>query len=354
MLHEKLGDPARLGARGATGFSDRVQALAPIGLSRLQTEFVVIVALHGGYCLQRQYDKFIGLRHGQTTHDFFNRLIASRLATRLQLARHRGYIYHLRAKALYRAIGQVDNRNRRRASSAQIARKLMILDYVLTTQPREWLATEHDKVAAFETQFGVPRVDLPQRRYRSRDRGRAHLFRYFVHKLPIAVDDNGTSVKFVYLAVDQSGDGFRTFLSDHARLFAQLPTWTIVVICPHHVNGLSACREIFARHLANQSSSIIGTGNREDLLWFFRAKLAVERNELKHLSVADLNRFRDLRQGLATGDVEQLFASWKVQGDAALAVDQSWGADPPAAKGHLIEHSLPFSYEQFGSLAGIA
>lgn len=335
-------------------FDERVRALAPIGLSRLQTEFVVTVALHGGYCLQRQYNAFAGLRHGQVAHDFFSRLIASRLATRIQLARHRGYIYHLRAKALYRALRQVDNRNRRSASAAQIARKLMILDYVLTTQPRAWLATEQDKVAAFSTQFDVPRVDLPQRRYRSRDGGRAHLSRYFVHKLPIALDGDAPSARFVYLAVDQSGDGFKTFLTDHARLLGCLQTWTIVVICPRHINGLPACREIFARSLAKQFSRISGTRNREDLLWFFRARLAVERNELRDLSVADLNRFRDLRQSLASGDVDQLFDSWKAHGDAALAADENWRADPPTTKGHLVEHSLPFPYEQFGSLPGIA
>lgn len=353
MFHENLGDPARLGNWGAITFDERVRALAPIGLSRLQTEFVVIVALHGGYCLQRQYDEFVGLRHGQVAHDFFSRLIATRLAMRLQLARHRGYIYHLRAKALYRAIGQVDNRNRRRASSAQIARKLMILDYILSTEPREWLATEQDKVAAFETRFGVPRGDLPQRRYRSRIAGRAPLSRYFVHKLPIALDDQAPSARFAYLAVDQSGEGFKTFLTDHSRLLVQLPTWTIVVICPQHINGLPACREIFARNLAKQSSTI-GTGNREDLLWFFRARLAIDRNELKDLSVADLNRYRDLRQSLATVDIEPLFASWKTLGDAALPADEKWRGAPPVTKGRLVEHSLPFRYEQFGSWPGIA
>ena len=119
-------------------FDERVRALAPLRLSSVQTEFIVTVALHGGYCLQRQYDAFVGHRHGQVASDFFSRLLSSRLATRIQVARHRGFIYHLHAKPLYRALHQVDNRNRRRASSAYIARKLMVLDYVLATQPRAW------------------------------------------------------------------------------------------------------------------------------------------------------------------------------------------------------------------------
>lgn len=174
------------GGTAVMTFEERVRAIESIGLPRRQTEFLVTVALHGGYCLQRQYDAFVGRRHGQVACDFFERLVTSRLATRLQLARHRGFIYHLHAKGLYRMLGQVDNRNRRRASAAHIARKLMVLDYVLATPSRHWLATEHDKVGVLTTRFAIPAEELPQRRYLSRGDRRAPTSRYFVHKLPMA------------------------------------------------------------------------------------------------------------------------------------------------------------------------
>jgi hypothetical protein len=74
----------------------------------------------------------------------------------------RGHVYHLHATSLYRAIGEKDNRNRRDAPPERIARRLMLLDYILL-QRGVWLATEREKVKVFTTRFGVPESALPQR-----------------------------------------------------------------------------------------------------------------------------------------------------------------------------------------------
>jgi hypothetical protein len=137
-------------------FEERVPALALLGFSERQTRFLVTVALHGGFCLRRQYVTFAGLKYGAGVRDFLDRLVVRKLATRFAFRRDRGHVYHLRASAIYDPIGQPDNRNRRSASAALIARKLMILDYVLAHPNVEWLATEEDKVAFFITRFGVP------------------------------------------------------------------------------------------------------------------------------------------------------------------------------------------------------
>jgi hypothetical protein len=347
-------DPATVSGPGAITFEERVQMLAPIGLPRRQTEFVVTVALNGGYCLQRQYDAFVGRRHGQVASDLFDRLITQRLATRVRLARHRGYIYHLHAKGLYRALGQEDNRNRRRASAAQIARKLMVLDYVIAAPNREWLATEHDKVVALTTRFNVPMVDLPRRRYRSRGDRLAPTYRYFVNKLPIAMADGELAVEFVYLVLDKSGAGFETFLHDHARLLGRLSVSTIVAICPRQLDGLPACRQVFRQRLSTTMALASGQLNREDLRWFFRAHLAIDRNDLRSLSVADLNRYRELRTHLATPAVERLFVAWQALGDSALANIDGQQIEAPASQVRLAEYTLPFGYEQFGSMPGLA
>ena len=335
-------------------FVERVQTLAPIGLPRRQTEFVVTVALHGGYCLQRQYDAFVGRRHGQVASDLFDRLITQRLATRVRLARHRGYIYHLHAKGLYRALGQEDNRNRRRASVAQIARKLMVLDYVIATPTREWLATEHDKVAALTTRFNVPMVDLPRRRYRSRGDRHAPTYRYFVNKLPIAVADGEPAVEFVHLVLDKSGAGLETFLDDHARLLSRLPVSTIIADLPSPTGRSPACRQAFARKRSAASALARSKVDREALRWFFRARLVVDRHDFRSLSVADLNRYRELRTQLETPAYEQLFVSWQALGDCALADEDARRIETPAPQVRLVEYTLPFAYEQFGLFPGLA
>ena len=68
-----------------------------------------------------------------------------------------------------------------------IARKLMLLDYVLSEPTGDWYATEDDKVAVFTTRFGVPKVYLPQRVYGPKRRPETHTTRYFDQQLPIRV-----------------------------------------------------------------------------------------------------------------------------------------------------------------------
>ena len=353
MLNGELGSTI-LGVAGAIAFEERIRRLEPLRLARRQTEFVVTVALHGGYCLQRQYDAFVSRSHGQVACDFFDRLIAERLATRIQIARHRGYIYHLRAKGLYRALGQEDNRNRRSTSAAQIARKLMVLDYVLATESREWLATEQDKVAVLTNRLKVPALDLPQRHFRSRDRSRAPTDRYFLNKLPIRVRDGDSRVEFVYLVLDKSGAGLETFLKDHARLLRRLRCSTIICICSREFDGLPACRRVFPRALETMLTSGNIEFDRDDLQWFFRKRPEVDRNDLRAFSIADLDRYRELREQFATEEFERLFRSWQALGDGALIDDERRRDNSPPPQVNMVEYTLPFAYEQFGSWPGLA
>ena len=136
-------------------FGERVTALEPLGFSHRQTEFLVTVALHSGFCLRRHYMAFAGLKYGAGVRDFLDRLVARGLARRSQFRADRGHVYHLHNTRIYAAINQDDNRNRRRTSPALIARKLMLLDYVLGEPSVDWYATEQDKVALFTTRFGI-------------------------------------------------------------------------------------------------------------------------------------------------------------------------------------------------------
>ena len=106
-----------------------------------------------------------GLQYGKNVREFLDGLVARRLAAREACRGDRGYLYHLHARSIYRALQQDDNRNRRRTSLAAIGRKLMLLDFVIGQPGVEWFATEADKVALFTQRFGVPAADLPQRSY---------------------------------------------------------------------------------------------------------------------------------------------------------------------------------------------
>jgi hypothetical protein len=332
-------------------FDERVAALRPLGLGPRQTAFLALVALHGGYCVRRQFDTFVGRVHGAVGRAFFATLAARKLATTIRYRRHRGLIYHVQPKSLYRALDQVANRNRRLVSPALIARKLMVLDYVLTAPPSEWLATEADKVAWFTTQAAISPVDLPQRSYHARSPTTPLATRYFVHKLPIRVTAPGAPVEFVHLVVDETGRHFRRFLEDHTRLLTRLPAWMITLVCPHHLpEGPARCERVFHEtFLRSAPPRHVGTA---DLSWFFRTRVAIDRGDFDALTAKDLDRFRNLRDSLTSASVERLYLEWQRRGEVALTT--AGGSELRADAVHRVRtYRVPSRYEQFGALPGL-
>jgi hypothetical protein len=333
-------------------FDERVTALAPLGFTPRQTRFLVTAALHSGYCLRRQYLAFAGVRYGKNVRDFLEALVSRQLAQRFLYQPNRGHVYHLHAKALYRALAQRDNRNRRQVSAAVIARKLMLLDYVLTVPDGEWYATEEDKVALFSRERGIPLGDLPQREYAPTDRRSQTTTRYFIHKLPVYLAPDRAVVHFVYLVNDETGHGLAQFLHDHVRLFSALPTWSVVAVCPRGLNGLPACRPVFDRFGATTWRPAPSEG-MGDVRWFFASRRLVESGDLRSLSVADLDRFREARRRFASAHMEALYGAWLAHGERVLAHESDRAPEIPAPAAQLVLRELPSTYSQFGSWPGV-
>jgi hypothetical protein len=333
-------------------FDERVTALAPLGFTGRQTRFLVTAALHSGYCLRRQYLAFAGLRYGKNVRDFLDGLVSQQLAHRFLYQANRGHVYHLHATSLYRALKQRDNRNRRQVSPAGIARKLMVLDYVLTVPGAEWYATEEDKVALFTGDLGIPIGDLPSRVYQPNDLRGGATMRQFIHKLPVYRTGDRGVVHFVYLVNDETGHGIEQFLHDHVRLFGALPGWVVDAVCPRGLNGLPACRIAFSRFVSTTWQPAGGEG-MPDVRWFFATRQRVEGGDLRALSVADLDRFREARVGFASARLEALYGAWLTHGDRAL--DHADAVRPVMAAPitQLVERELPSTYSQFGSWPGV-
>jgi hypothetical protein len=333
-------------------FEDRLTALEPLGFTSRQTRFIALVALHSGYCLRRQYSAFAGIRYGKNVCDFLETLVARGLAERFTQRADRGLIYHLQARSLYRALGQDDNRNRRGASAALIARKIMVLDYVLRHAEVDWLSTEDEKVDLFEARYGVPRRDLPQRVFAASAPVASGTTRCFTNKLPIAVVGDPPVASFVCLVTDSTGRGLEQFLKDHGRLFAWLPAWTVIAISANPT-ALLACEATFQRHV--QQPTATASASTEDLAWFFTTRQAVDQGDVSGLSVAAIDRFRTLREAFRRPIFDELYLSWRREGDAAL-VRHAASVRQPALRsvGTLVTELLPFDYSQFGSLPGVA
>ena len=252
----------------------------------------------------------------------------------------------------YRALGQRDNRNRRQVSPAVIARKLMLLDYVLTVPDAEWYATEEDKVALLTREWGIPLGELPRREYAPTDRRSRTTTRYFIHKLPVYVTSDRTVVHFVYLVNDDNGHGLEQFLHDHVRLFSALPAWSVVAVCARGLNGLPACRTVFDRFAATTWRPAPPEG-MADVRWFFATRQLVESGDLRTLSVADLDRFREARRRFACAQMEALYGAWLAHGARGLDRGNGQRQEMPARAGQLVTRELASTYSQFGSLAGV-
>lgn len=326
-------------------FEERVRALEHLRLTDRQTRFLVTVALHSGYCVRRQYLEFAGVRYGKNVRDFLDGLVFRGLALRFTYRLDRGHVYHLHARSIYRALRQDDNRNRRVASPALIARKLMLLDLALAEPTVEWLVTEDDKVEFFADRCGVDRVALPQRTFEAGSNEEAASTRYFVHKLPIYLAGQPAIPHFVYLASDASPLAFEQFLREHSRLWSRLPAWKIVCVKPMHVSDLRTFELGFRQFLAGSSS-----GRQDRLRKYFGVRRLVEDDRLGQLTVDDLYQYRKASRLYSTPAFDRLYADWLRDGDSVLGPLN----DMPSTAGALEIRTLAHPYEQFGTMAGVA
>jgi hypothetical protein len=328
-------------------FDERVRALEPLGLTLRQARFLVTVALHGGYCVRRQYAAFAGAGYGKNVRDFLDGLVVRGIARRSTFRADRGHVYHVHDKAIYRALEQEDNRNRRVASAALIARKLMVLDYVVSQPHAEWIATEADKVALFTRRFAVDEDDLPCRIYEAASADDGRTARYFIHKLPIYLTGDPAVPHFVYLAADGSAESFEHFLRDHRRLLARLPAWAVVCVQSGHQRAEARLAGAFDRFIAGADGAV----DAEPLRRYFAARRLVDGQQLSTLSVSDLNEYRAARRRYAGAAIERLYHAWVADGDQVLADAM---VSRPVGDGRLLMRTLAHPYEQFGSMAGVA
>ena len=330
-------------------FEDRVNALLPLGLTQRQTRFLVTVALHGGFCLRRQYATFAGIEYGKHVRDFLDTLMTRELARRIVYKSNRGFLYHVYAKAVYRAIAQEDNRNRRIASPALVARKVMLLDAVIATRGVEWFATENDKVELFSRHFNVHAAALPHRRYASTESDGPDTVRAFVHKLPIYLPCDSNVPHFVCLADGVGDGGCEAFLRDHARLLVSLDSWVLVAIGPEGRCDFAAAERAFKRFCDGGSNA--PALDTAELGWYCRTRKAVERNQLDCVSVSELGKFRDVRRRLEPTLIDGIYEEWLAAGDAVFERCHSRNRHCPNAR--FEARALPYRYTQFGDLPGV-
>lgn len=162
------------------------------GLGQRAAAWTTCAALHAGIFIRPQLRAWLRIPNANFERAEASRIIASLrdlgLATEDELGGI-GRFVHIHAKQVYRALGEPDNRHRRRPGREKAIERLLCLDYVLDHPDADWLPTEGGKTKACE-EAGIDPAKWPRKVYPTQD-GKGETTRFFVEKFPLAVDPEG-------------------------------------------------------------------------------------------------------------------------------------------------------------------
>jgi hypothetical protein len=326
--------------------SERAKLLAPFGFTERQLRFLATVMLHSGVFVGRQYAAFAGITHGQKVHDFVDKLLVRKLATPLELgSTGRTRIFHVHHKPLYAAIGEPDNRNRRRVTIDRALERLMILDGVLGDRSVTWLGSEREKRRYFKDRLDDHLRDDEYPRLVFGKRPNVTV-RYFPDKLPIGYDGDHRRHVFMYLARSPSPMDFRVFILRHVELLNALGFWTIRVLFPR---SLARSMDTYGKAAYELLTTPLTPSETEELIWFCRQP------ELLPLAVSasDRARVQAARKAFRSPRFAAIRRHWMSEGNRAVFLAASPVArdtvDRRRASVECLE--LPHAYEQLFVLA---
>ena len=209
-------------------------------------------------------------------------------------------------KALYRAIGEPDNRHRRPVTVARAVERLMLLDVVLGERDLNWLATEREKVAHFTGRNisveALPAFVLVQ--------AGARIIRHFPDKLPIGLRVPSDEVVFVYLVTSGNAQEVQRFLVRHKPLFRHLSWLTVRFVFPAVLAGGQPQVERLAT--AFFSEPPIRPAVLEEFRHYCRARRAIETSLQPEISP---QRYALLRRAFAAKRFGDAYHAWLTLGD---------------------------------------
>ena len=172
----------------------RERALAPLGWTGREAEWIALVCLHSGVFTRAQFCHYFEA-HRSAARRIVRTLLERREAVESEwpVVNGGGKSCRISSKPIYRALGIENIRHRRKATVSVLRRRLLSLDFVLEHPGLNWLPTEGEKVEFIE-RLGVHSNLIPRRIYYGAVRAQR---RYFALKLPVAGGDK--TVTFAYV-----------------------------------------------------------------------------------------------------------------------------------------------------------
>ena len=196
----------------------REQALAPLGWTGREAEWIALVCLHSGVFTRPQFCRYFDA-DSKRAHRFVKAIIRRRCGVESEwpVVNGGGKSCRISSKPIYRALGVENIRHRRKAGAPVVMRRLLSLDFVLEHPGLNWLPTEGEKVEFIEG-LGVHSNLIPRRIYYG---AVAAQKRYFALKLPVAGGDK--TVTFAYV-----DPGHVTAVELHSWGAAHGPLWDAI------------------------------------------------------------------------------------------------------------------------------
>ena len=196
----------------------REDALAALGWTGREAEWIALVCLHSGIFTRAQFCRYFDAGR-KRAYRFVKTLVDRRAGVEIEDAVFNGggKTCRISSKPIYRAMEIENIRHRRKATVSVLRRRLLSLDFVLEHPGMNWLPTEGEKVEFFEG-LGVHSNLIPRRIYYGAVGAQK---RYFALKLPVAGGDK--TVTFAYV-----DPGHATAVELHSWGAAHGPLWDAI------------------------------------------------------------------------------------------------------------------------------
>jgi hypothetical protein len=307
---------------------EQISTLRAYGYSKREAVFIATVALHSGYFIPRQYTGV----HGGAVTDLGRKLTGLEHASVIQYG-YKQKVYHIDHKAIYRVLGQEDNRHRRPQETFRMRGKIMGLDYVILHPGYRYLPTEEAKLEFFESERKLNRNVLPSRMYAGGE-GRITL-RYFIDKFPIRVHPETGHVTFVFVDCGQFTEySFDTWLKQYTSLFSALGKCDVAYCTTDEEGMLPYAKKAFERFVSKLRTP-------DSIEEYFRLRREVESTGGVTLTIDELKDYALLQRTFANQDgVEERY-----HGYALAPVEEP----RKAPEIRLSTYLLPYSYRWLGT-----
>jgi hypothetical protein len=322
-----------------TGY-DPIPWIQSVGYTEREASFLYLVAVHSGYFLRRQFDRFIDRHSGAIAQHFLRKARWMGHVVALDFGQHR-HVYHLSHKNFYTVLEAPDSQNRRRKSDGEIKLRLMTLDYVLSHLDENFLDSPETKAQFFTEELGIPQKDLPRSgRYSQQP---------FADRVLIVCEEGRKPPRFIFLDESmRSMARFEKFLCDYQRLFQALAGFELIYLADADTNFSAATRlfgKSFPQSRTPNAHALYPKGAGHLLAWFrVRARYDAGTGGLT------MEDFLLLREGnrLYTVPVySELYAGWRAKPCEADGLRNriSGNSSPISFRTELLELTYPiFTY----------